>query len=108
MHTLTSTPTSAWPKPFDIHARSATLLAAAGFVDVRAHRYIWPVGGWHADPTLRRLGLMNQVRLLENVEAYGLRILTQAGRWPVERAQVFLAEMRRAVREPEARAWQEV
>jgi len=51
---------------------------------------------------------MNQVRLLDNVEAYGLRLFTQAGKWSRERAQVFLAEMRLAIKEPKAKAYQEV
>jgi hypothetical protein len=37
----------------------------ARFVDVVEHRYKIPIGGWAADPKLKKLGLWNLLSLLQ-------------------------------------------
>lgn len=65
-----------WGKPFDIWRHSKRFLEQAGFVDVTEKTFTWPVNGWPTEPALKTLGSMNEIRLVENMEGYLLRLLT--------------------------------
>lgn len=51
----------------------------AGFVDVVERRYKWPLNEWPVDPQLKQIGRLNKVRLLENIEAFTMRLFTGPG-----------------------------
>ncbi|KAI4718998.1 S-adenosyl-L-methionine-dependent methyltransferase [Aureobasidium sp. EXF-10727] len=97
-----------WGKTFDTWKESKALLERAGFVDVVEKRFKWPMNGWSSDPTLKELGELNQIRLVEHVQGFTLRLLTGAGEWPLPRAHVFLAEMRNALKDANCHAYQDV
>jgi hypothetical protein len=42
-------------------------------------RYKWPMNGWSKDKKLKNIGRWNQLRLMDGVEGFMLRLLTQAG-----------------------------
>ncbi|ORX95309.1 S-adenosyl-L-methionine-dependent methyltransferase [Clohesyomyces aquaticus] len=92
-------------KSFTIWAESKARMEKAGFVDVVEVTYKWPMNGWSEDRKLKNIGRWNQLRLHEGIEGFMLRLLTQAGGWSVPRAQVFLAEMRKALREYKTHAY---
>jgi hypothetical protein len=54
-------------------------LEKVGFVDVVEKRFKWPMNGWSSDPTLKRLGELNQIRVTEHIQGFTLRLLTGAG-----------------------------
>lgn len=60
---------------------------------------------WSSDPKLRDLGRWNQVRLHDGVEGYMLRLLTVSLEWPLDQAQIFLAQMRSTLRDYKANAY---
>jgi len=95
-------------KTFEIWKESKSYLEAAGFVDVVEHRFKWPMNGWPQDEKSRELGLWNQLRLYDGVEGFMLRLLTNVGGFSYERAQLFLAEMRRALKDPTCHAFLDV
>lgn len=68
-----------WGKPFNVWEKNRATLARAGFVDIVERRYKWPVNDWPDDPKLKRIGYLNRMRLLENIEAYVMRLLTGPG-----------------------------
>ena len=85
-------------KSFTIWNESKERMERAGYVDVVEVHYKWPINGWSSDHKLKNIGRWNQLRLHEGVEGYMLRLLTQIGGWSLARAQVFLAEMRRELK----------
>ncbi|KAI4688976.1 hypothetical protein J4E81_007693 [Alternaria sp. BMP 2799] len=85
-------------KTFTIWEESAERIRRAGFVDVTVMEYKWPMNGWPTDKKLKNIGRWNQLRLMDGVEGFMLRLLTQVGGWSVARAQLHLAQMRKELK----------
>ncbi|EAT87924.2 hypothetical protein SNOG_04164 [Parastagonospora nodorum SN15] len=85
-------------KSFTIWEENAERMRNAGFVDVVEVHYKWPMNGWPKDEKLKNIGRWNQLRLMDGVEGFMLRLLTQVGGWSVARAQVHLAQMRKELK----------
>lgn len=84
-------------KSFTIWEESAERMRRAGFVDVVVVDYKWPLNGWPTDSKLKNIGRSvgtppaskdndandydrwNQLRLMDGVEGFMLRLLTQVG-----------------------------
>ncbi|KAL1304797.1 hypothetical protein AAFC00_003726 [Neodothiora populina] len=88
-----------WGKTFNVWKESKSILERAGFVDVVDVRFKWPVNPWPNDPKLKQLGKLNEIRLIENLEAFTMRLLTQAGNMTANEAHVYLAQVRKAVKD---------
>ncbi|KAL5319373.1 hypothetical protein ACEPPN_012424 [Leptodophora sp. 'Broadleaf-Isolate-01'] len=108
-------------KSFTIWEESRERMERAGFVDVVETKYKWPMNGWpspehrtHGDDgeknwrKLRKIGIWNQLRLYNGVEGFMIRLLTVAGGWSYESAQVFLARMRTELKNPKIHAYLDV
>jgi hypothetical protein len=54
-----------------------------------------PSSGWPRDPRLKEIGRYNLCSLLMAVEAYALALFTRVLGWSNERTQVFLAGVRK-------------
>jgi SAM-dependent methyltransferase len=101
-------------KSFTIWEESAERMRRAGFVDVVEVHYKWPMNGWPKDEKMKNIGRWNQLRLMDGVEGFMLRLLTQVGgvsvtspqretmtndsQWSVPRAQLHLAQMRKELK----------
>jgi hypothetical protein len=66
-------------KSFTIWNESAERMRNAGFVDVVEVNYKWPMNGWPKNGRLKNIGRWNQLRLMDGVEGFMLRLLTQVG-----------------------------
>lgn len=66
-------------KTFAIWEQSAEKIRNAGFVDVTVVDYKWPMNGWPTDAKAKEIGRWNQLRLMDGVEGFMLRLLTQVG-----------------------------
>jgi hypothetical protein len=66
-------------KSFTIWEESAERIRRAGFVEVTVVDYKWPMNGWPTDKKLKNIGRWNQLRLMDGVEGFMLRLLTQVG-----------------------------
>jgi SAM-dependent methyltransferase len=66
-------------KSFTIWNESAERMRRAGFVDVVEVGYKWPMNGWPKNGRLKNIGRWNQLRLMDGVEGFMLRLLTQVG-----------------------------
>ncbi|GAB7348091.1 hypothetical protein MBLNU459_g6116t2 [Dothideomycetes sp. NU459] len=97
-----------WGKSFSVWKNSKDILERAGFVDVVEKQYKWPVNAWPDDRKLQHIGHLNHIRLQENIEGFMLRLLTTTGNWTVERSQLFLAEMRMALKNRSDHGYQPV
>lgn len=75
--------------------RLGDLMREVGFIDVVVRPFKIPQGGWPADPQLKLAGQLQQVAMLDGVEALTLAIFTRCLNWSTEEVQVFLALVRR-------------
>ncbi len=66
-------------KSFTIWEESAERIRRAGFVDVVVCNYKWPMNGWPKESKSKNIGRWNQLRLMDGVEGFMLRLLTQVG-----------------------------
>ncbi|KAI9655505.1 MAG: hypothetical protein M1821_005298 [Bathelium mastoideum] len=96
-----------WGKTFRIWRQSREKVLTAGFTEVVERRFKWPIGGWSSDPKLRELGMWNQLRMMDGVEGFMLRLLTGPGGMSIQTAQAFLGRMRDELRNPRNHAFQE-
>jgi ubiquinone/menaquinone biosynthesis C-methylase UbiE len=92
-------------KSFTIWEESAERIRRAGFVDVTVVDFKWPMNGWPTDKKLKNIGRWNQLRLMDGVEGFMLRLLTQVGGWSVARAQLHLAQMRKELKSYKTHAY---
>ncbi|KAF2636676.1 S-adenosyl-L-methionine-dependent methyltransferase [Massarina eburnea CBS 473.64] len=93
-------------KSFTIWSDAKEKMERAGFVDVKEVRYKWPMNGgswWQGKE--RDVGRWNQLRLHEGIEGFMIRLLTQIGGWSVARTQLFLAQMRKELRNYKVHAY---
>ncbi|KAF7865759.1 hypothetical protein EAF04_005924 [Stromatinia cepivora] len=106
---------------FTIWEESKARMEAAGFEDVVEVRYKWPMNPWpspehrtHGNDgdkrweVLKELGRWNQYRVHEGIEGYMIRLLTGVGGWSYEDAQLFLAEMRKVLKDENIHAYLDV
>ncbi|CAI0653247.1 unnamed protein product [Colletotrichum noveboracense] len=79
----------------------ANALREAGFVDVVEKTWPVPIGGWPKDPTLREIGICNLEFHDQSLEGFSMFLLTQVMGWEGIPAGVFVAEARKALKDPE-------
>jgi hypothetical protein len=73
----------------------AELMREVGFTYVTLQPFKIPSGRWPADPKLKEAGALQQVAMLEGIEALSLAIFTRCLDWQPGEVQVFLAKVRR-------------
>lgn len=75
----------------------------AGFVNVTAKIFPFPVGTWPKDKTLKEIGAFNLIQFLDNLEGVSLRIWAAAYGWTAEEVKVLCAKVRPALKNPRLR-----
>ncbi|KAL1853841.1 hypothetical protein Plec18167_007172 [Paecilomyces lecythidis] len=70
------------------HLRPA-LLTSVGFTAVNSTDITIPVGVWPEDPRQKTLGKMALISILEGLEAWSLRQLTETGNWTAEEVRAL-------------------
>jgi len=83
-------------------------LIDAGFQGVTQHRFKLPIGGWPKDKRLKEIGMYNRLQWEEGIEGWCVFLLTNVLHWTEEEVQVYLAEMRRALRDKSIHAYHEM
>ncbi|CCT65349.1 uncharacterized protein FFUJ_02285 [Fusarium fujikuroi IMI 58289] len=83
----------------------AELLAAAGFVDVQVTDFKVPVGGWAKDPKLCQVGQFLRATIENDLEGYTLMAWQSILGWPKDEYQVFLMDMRKALRDKKVHSY---
>ncbi|KAF2709258.1 S-adenosyl-L-methionine-dependent methyltransferase [Pleomassaria siparia CBS 279.74] len=82
-----------------------TLLRQVGFVDVNLAVHRWPVGQWAKGDKWKRLGKFAQEDLMDWLSSGSLLLFTRVLGWSRERLEVFLAEIRRELKEHKERCF---
>ncbi|KAK5081461.1 hypothetical protein LTR70_010536 [Exophiala xenobiotica] len=71
----------------------------AGFIEVREEVLKVPVSPWAKDKRLKHIGLYMHVLMEDSLEAYSLALYTRVLGWTREELTVFLAEVRKDIRD---------
>ena len=80
-------------------------MGAAGFTHITQNTYQVPIGAWSSDPQYKKIGLYNLAFMEESLEGFALFMLREIMGWEYTRVQVFLAEMRAALRNTKSRPY---
>lgn len=72
----------------------------AGFTNIEARTFPFPVGTWPKDKKLKEIGAFNLVQFLDNLEALTMRIYQCAWGWSPDEVKVLCAELRKELRNP--------
>jgi SAM-dependent methyltransferase len=64
-------------KSFSIAEDVESLMAAAGFVNIKKHVFPWPIGPWPKDPTLKSIGAYNRLGWQQGLEGWALFLFTK-------------------------------
>ncbi|ODA80702.1 hypothetical protein RJ55_03661 [Drechmeria coniospora] len=74
------------------------LVTDAGFTNVAEKSYQVPVGAWSNDQRMKRIGAYNLAFMEESLEGFALFMLKEVLGWEYTTVQLFVMEMRRAIR----------
>ncbi|PHH61259.1 hypothetical protein CDD81_637 [Ophiocordyceps australis] len=80
-----------------------SLMEQAGFANAVQQSIQVPVGGWSSDARLKQVGFYNLAFLEESLEGFALFMLKEIMRWEYAEVQMFVLEMRRAIRNTKLR-----
>jgi hypothetical protein len=71
----------------------------------RVNRYM---AGWPKDQRLKEMGIYNRLQWEQGIEGWCVFLLTNVLHWTGEEVSVYLAEMRRALRDKSIHAYHEM
>ncbi len=77
----------------------------AGFVDIVDKTYDVPCSMWSSDPKLKKIGAYNLAFMEQSLEGFALFMLKEIMGWEYAAIQLFVAEMRKAIRNPKIRPY---
>ncbi|KAK6824266.1 hypothetical protein RU639_005053 [Aspergillus parasiticus] len=86
-------------KTFRIADLARQHMIDAGFENVTERRFKLPVGPWSNDEHYRQLGRWNLLHCEQGIEGWSMALLTRVMGWSYEEVQVFLAKMRKGLRD---------
>ncbi|KAI9146839.1 Secondary metabolism regulator LAE1 [Paramyrothecium foliicola] len=81
-----------------IDHKNAGLIKDAGFEAVTEKRLKLPLGNWARDPKLKAVGSYNLVATEQGLEGFALFILTQVHGWDLAQTQIYLASVRKELK----------
>jgi hypothetical protein len=64
-----------------------------------------PIAGWPREKRFKELGQVQQLCLVDSVEAYSLALFTRVLGWKLPELQVFLAQVRAEIKNPNNHLW---
>ena len=95
------------PRPMDTATSIASWMRRAGYVDVHERVDKLPVNPWPRDPFLKSIGRDWEQHVLLGLTAWAYKIFGDRGLgWTREKIEVFLVDVRKAVRDRYVHAYQ--
>ncbi|KAL5365383.1 S-adenosyl-L-methionine-dependent methyltransferase [Aspergillus floccosus] len=92
-------------KTFRIADLAKGYMQSVGFVNVTEQQFKLPIGPWSRDKKLKKLGRWNLVHCEQGIEGWAMALLTRVMGWTYTEVQVFLAKMRKGLRDPNTHAY---
>ncbi|KLO85212.1 Uncharacterized protein LW94_5839 [Fusarium fujikuroi] len=83
----------------------ADVFEKAGLKNITEKKVKVPIGTWAKDKDLKQWGAWNRQFLLQGLEGFSIRSLTELLGWEYEKAQVFLVEMRKELLNPKLHSY---
>ncbi|KAL2055311.1 hypothetical protein ABVK25_004649 [Lepraria finkii] len=80
------------------------LMKKAGFEDVTATKFVWPVGTWPADKHLKEIGAWNYLQIQEGLEAFWYALFTRQLGYSQQEVDVLCAKVRAELKNPKLHA----
>ncbi|KAJ9659644.1 hypothetical protein H2201_007235 [Coniosporium apollinis] len=80
-------------------------MEAAGFVDIHEEVHKWPQNPWAKHPRQKEIGLWTMTDMLEGLHGLSMGPFTRASIMIPEEVEVFLAEVRKDVKNPKIRSY---
>ncbi|KAI4276291.1 MAG: hypothetical protein L6R38_005700 [Xanthoria sp. 2 TBL-2021] len=72
----------------------------AGFKDVKAEKFVWPVGTWPKDKHLKEVGAWNYLQIMEGLEAFTYALFTRNLGMSKAEVEVICANIRKEIKNP--------
>jgi hypothetical protein len=86
----------------------AARIRNTGFVNVHQENKKWPIGPWPRDKQLKEAGMINFQHWTSGMEGWCMRLLTKFGAphpWRQEEVQVYVAKLRKELKNPRFHIW---
>ena len=80
----------------------------AGFVDVKEYQFKMPVNSWPKDKKLKEVGRLMCMVYSEGLEAIGVGLFTRVLKWQPMEISVFLARIRKELKDRDIHVYQTV
>lgn len=81
----------------------------AGFVDIHVKEYKWPIGPWARDKQFKEAGMVQLQHWLSGMEGWCMWLLTKFGSpqpWTKEEVQIYVAKLRKDIKNPRYHTYQ--
>lgn len=91
------------------HETMRGAIEQAGFVDIHEKKYKIPLGPWAKDKLLKEAGHLQYAHWNAALEGWAMWLLTHFGEpkpWTKEEVQVFLAKVRKELKDPSIHAYE--
>lgn len=82
-----------------------TMMLEAGFQNVKEDIYKWPINGWPEDKKEKTLGIWQCANFLDGLQAFTLATFHRVLGWPQEKVEVFLADVRKDIKNKNIHAY---
>ncbi|KAL8734857.1 MAG: hypothetical protein Q9166_001209 [cf. Caloplaca sp. 2 TL-2023] len=76
----------------------------AGFANIHAEKFVWPVGSWPKDKHLKEVGAWNFLQIMEGLEAFTFALFTRQLGMSKEEVEVICAKIRSEIKNPKIHA----
>ena len=80
-------------------SKFATLMAAAGFINIKETVYKWPLNSWPKGKKDKLLGRWGNADFSEGVQGFSMAFLTRVLGWTQQEVEVFLVDVRKDLRD---------
>ena len=87
-----------WGTPADVPTRYAQYMRDAGFVDVSENIFKVPSCPWPKDKTLKKIGALEMMNVIEGAQGFGLRVFEKVFGWTKEQTELVMVDFRRDVK----------
>ncbi|KAK7398199.1 hypothetical protein QQX98_012428 [Neonectria punicea] len=92
-------------RPYQDISKLKGLMADIGFVDIVQTYKRWPMNTWPRDEKYKILGTWNLANMNNGLEAFSMAPLTRALRWKRNEVAVFLADVRKELKDKSIHAY---
>ena len=75
------------------------MMETAGFQDIQERVFDLPLGGWMNDRRMKEVGVFQQYQMTQGLNGIAYGLLTRVAGWSPQRVEVFLAGVRREMKD---------